>query len=89
MQKKKRGKFFVFEIIACEFVARNCLGQADNPCHRQSMCEQTVLGFCVLLKKIFSNVPNFKVFNKYCKGAAIQISTKFRPICHVVFLRVL
>ena len=40
MQKKKKieKKFFVFEIIASELVAFNCLYYADNACHLQSMC---------------------------------------------------
>ena len=53
------------------------------------MCEQTVSGFCVSLKETFSNATTFKVINKYCKGAVIQIATMFRPIFLVVFLRVL
>ena len=53
------------------------------------MCEQTILGFSVLLEKSVSNVPTFKAFIKYCEGAAIQIATVFQPISDVVFLRVL
>ena len=47
MQKEMQKKFLVFEIIASELVALNCLCEADNACHRLSMCQQTVLGFCV------------------------------------------
>ena len=53
------------------------------------MCEQTVLGFYVLLKETFSNAPTYKVFNKYCKGAAIQIAAVSQPIFHTAFLRIL
>ena len=53
------------------------------------MCQQTVLGFSVLLKQTFSNANPFKVINNYCKGAVIPIRKDFRPICRVVFLRVL
>ena len=38
MQKKIEKKFFVFEIIASEFVAPNCLYYAVNASHRQAMC---------------------------------------------------
>ena len=42
MQKKKKKKiqkkFFVFEIIASELVALNCLYSADNAYHGQSIC---------------------------------------------------
>ena len=40
MEKKKKIEkmFFVFEIIASELVALNCLYQGDNACHGQSMC---------------------------------------------------
>ena len=89
MQKNIQKKFFAFEIIAFEFVARNCLCLADNASHRRSMARQTVLGFCVSLKHTFSKGTTFTVINKFCKGAAIQIGTLFRPICCVLCLRVL
>ena len=53
------------------------------------MCEQTVLGIRLLLKETFFNATTLIVNNQYSKGAAIQITTMFRPICHVVCLRVL
>ena len=37
MKKKIQKKFFVFEIIASEFVALNCLYQEENTCHRHSV----------------------------------------------------
>ena len=33
MQKKIQKNFFVFDIIASELVALNCLYEADNACH--------------------------------------------------------
>ena len=38
MKKKFQIKIFVFEIIASEFVALNCLDQEKNTCHRHSLC---------------------------------------------------
>ena len=38
MQEKIEEKFFVFEIIASELVALNCLYLEENTCHQQSMC---------------------------------------------------
>ena len=38
MKKEIRKPIFVFEIIASEFVALNCLYQEGNTCHRQSVC---------------------------------------------------
>ena len=38
MKKKMEKKFFVFEIIASEVVALNCLYQEQNICHRDSVC---------------------------------------------------
>ena len=98
MKKKKKKKkkrknsekvFCFFQIIASEFVALNCFYQAYNACHRQSMCQQTVFGFCMSLKGTFFDVITFTVINKYGKQATIQIATVFRPICHVVCRRVL
>ena len=37
MQKNIQKKFFVLEIFASELVVLNCLYQAENACHRQSM----------------------------------------------------
>ena len=38
MKKKIKKKFFVFEIIASEFVALNCLYQEGNTCDQHSVC---------------------------------------------------
>ena len=38
MQKKSEKNFFVFEIFASELAALNSLCEADNACHRLSMC---------------------------------------------------
>ena len=38
MKKKMEKKFFVFEIIACVFLALNCLYQEENTCLRYSVC---------------------------------------------------
>ena len=89
MQNKIDKRFFIFGKIASELVPLNCFYEADNACHRHSMCYETVLGICLLLKETFSNGTTFKVINKYFKGAAIQIGILFRPIFHVICLRVL
>ena len=38
MQEKIEKKLFVFEIIASELVALNCLCLEENTGHQQSMC---------------------------------------------------
>ena len=38
MKKKIKKKFFVFDIIASEFVALNCLYQEENIFHRVPVC---------------------------------------------------
>ena len=89
MQEKIDKKLFVFEIIASQLVALNGLYWSDHASHQLSMCWQTVLGFCVLVKETFSNATTLTLINKYCKDAAIQIATVFRYICRVVSLKVL
>ena len=37
-KKKNERKVFVFEIIASEVVALNCLYSADNVCLQQPIC---------------------------------------------------
>ena len=49
MQRKIEKKPFISEIIVSELVALNCLYKDYNTCHRRSMCEQTVLTFCLAL----------------------------------------
>ena len=38
MKKKIEQKFFVFEIIASEYVELNCLYQEENTVHWHSVC---------------------------------------------------
>ena len=38
MKRKFQKKIFVFEIIASEFVALNCLYEEENTCHWHSVC---------------------------------------------------
>ena len=64
MQKKIEEKSFLFEIIVSELFALNSLYLADKPCHRLSMCQQIVLGFCVSLKETSSNATTCTVINK-------------------------
>ena len=68
-----KRKVFVFEIIASELIALDCLYYEENTCHPQGMCEQTVLRFCILIRETFSNSIAFGVINKHGKGASVQI----------------
>ena len=49
MQRKSQKKTFVSQLIVSELVELNCLYKEENTCHRQSMCELTVLRFCIAL----------------------------------------
>ena len=89
MQKKIHRKFSVLEIIVSELFVLNCLYWDDNACPWLSMCSQTVLGYCVSLKETISDATTLRVIDKFCKGAAIQMGTLFRPISRVLCLRVL
>ena len=81
MKKKIHKKFFVFEIIASEFVAPNCVCQKENTCNRHSMCYETVLRFCIFVtESFFCKTITFPVINKYGKGAVLHISTMFGSI---------
>ena len=53
------------------------------------MGQQTVLRFCISLKKAFANAITFKVINKCGKRAVVHIATVFQPICYVVCQRAL
>ena len=43
--KNQEKCFFVFKIIASQLVAVNSHYYKEHTCHRQSMCQQTVLRF--------------------------------------------
>ena len=47
MQKKIEKKFIVFQIIASDLAALNCLHYEGNTCHGQSMRWQTVLSLLI------------------------------------------
>ena len=89
MQKQNQKKFFVFEIIASELIALNCLYSEENTCYRQAVCYETVLKFCMSLTLTFYKSIAFTVIKKDGKGAAMQISTMFGRIYHVAFRKIL
>ena len=35
------------------------------------------------LRETLSNAITFTVINEYCKGAALEIESEFRPVYHV------
>ena len=47
MQRKNQKTSFVSEISVSELVALNWLHKEENTCHRQSVCEETGLRFCI------------------------------------------
>ena len=63
MQRKIEKIFLVFEIIASEMAAVNCLYYQGNTCHGQSMPYETVLRLCISVREIFSNAIAFTVIN--------------------------
>ena len=82
MQKKIDKKFLVFQIIASDLAALNCLHYEGNTCHGQSMRWQTVLSLFISITEIFSKPTAFTVINNYAKGGVLQISTVFLPVQH-------
>ena len=63
MQNKIEKKFLVFQIIASEMAAVNCLYYEGNACHNKSMRSETVLRLCISVREIFSNAIAFKMIN--------------------------
>ena len=70
---------FLFEIISSQLVALNGLHEADNACHRQSLCSQKLLRSFVSLKETFSKAITFTVISKYAKGASFRLQQCFDP----------
>ena len=85
MQRKIEKKLLVFEIIACEWVALNCVYEEENTCQRHSLCSETDLSCYVSLKETFRDSIALPLINKYGKGAVPQIQTELRPVCHGPF----
>ena len=77
---KMQKKSFLSEIIASEDVAINCLHWEENTCHRQPICQRTVLRLCVSLTQTFSDWFVLTVINKYSKGDVLELSTVFWPV---------
>ena len=71
MKKKAEKNFSVFEITGSEFFPLNCLYQQENTCHRHSVCEETVLRFCISLTETFCKAIACPVINKNGKGCAL------------------
>ena len=88
MQKKIQKKFFVFEILGSKLVASNCLSSKEISCHRHPVCQETVLRFCISLTETFCKTVALTTINKYCKGAAMEISTVFARVYHVALGRI-
>ena len=87
--KKIEKKSFLFlrqwYLIWCvkfSVLSRYCLSSAVY------MLKNSLRILCIT-KTYFFKSTYFKVFNKYCKGAAIKIAKVLQPICHVVCLKVL
>ena len=72
MKKKILKKLLVFGKMTSPFVALNCLYQEENTCHRQSVCSETVLRFCISLTETFCKTIAFPVINKYGKETFLQ-----------------
>ena len=87
-KKKKVKKVLVSETIASELVALNCPDKEENTYHWQSVCQQTVVKFCISVRETFSNSISCRVINKHDKGAVLQIATVLGTIYHVACQRV-
>ena len=79
MQQKFQKKFLLFQIIASDLAALNCLHQEENTCDGQSMRQQTVFSLFISIREISSNPTAFTVINNYAKGGVVQISTVLLP----------
>ena len=53
MEEKDEKKFFVFQIIVTDLAAASSHYYKENTCHRQSMCQQTVLRLHTSLEETF------------------------------------
>ena len=56
MHKKILKKFFLFETIASELVALNCLYSEEDTCHRHSVCQERILRFLHVTNRDFFQV---------------------------------
>ena len=79
MQQKFQKKFLLFQIIASDLAALNCLHQEENTCDGPSMRQQTVFSLFISIREISSNPTAFTVINNYAKGGVVQISTVLLP----------
>ena len=90
MEEKDEKKFFVFQIIVTDLAAASSHYYKENTCHRQSMCQQTVLRLHTSLEETFSNSISPRAMKKYDESVVVQIhavfETPLRVDCRGVFL---
>ena len=77
MERNIQKKSSVFEIKAFEVVAENSTYCGRNTCHRQSMCQQTVLRFMIRVEQSFSNSIYLKFMRKKDNSDALLLSAVF------------
>ena len=68
--------------VKFSLLSRECLSLTGN------MLTNSLRILCIT-KRDFFQCNYFHSIDKFCKGGVIQIGTLFRPICHVLCLRVL
>ena len=72
-----------FEIMAFKHVAGISLNSDEQISEQQSTCYQTVLGFHIWLKPMFSNSISIGIIKNYGQSAAVLISAVFLTREHV------
>ena len=77
MERNIQKMSSVFEIKAFEVVAESSAYCDRNTCHRQSMCQQTVLRFMIRVKQSFSNSIYLKFMRKKDNNDALLLSVVF------------
>ena len=77
MERNIQKMSSVFEIKAFEVVAENSAYCDRNTCHRQSICQQTVLRFMIRVKQSFSNSIYLKFMRKKDNSDALLLSVVF------------
>ena len=83
MEQKIEKSFFVFEIIGLELGVANSHNLEHDPCHRQSICEQTPLRLHLTLGETFSKSSSMRMMKKHDKSAVMEIWQVFGTLSHV------
>ena len=83
MEQKLEKWFCVFQIYVFALGVAKSLNLEHDTCHRQSVCEKTLLRIHVQLGEIFSKSTSLRMMKRHDKSALMVVLQVFVTFSHV------